>query len=132
VKPALPIVNPTAPHRIVVTAGDVRRAKPMDETACAFAKACMRLDPDVERVQFKKTRAYLVYPDRIERYVNPAAVQQEIVAFDRGGRFAPGEYELRPLSPSQRRKPTGKVSGKAGGAGKIRFRHITAMVRGNP
>jgi hypothetical protein len=48
------------------------------------------------------SRAYLRNGRKWTRYVVTAALRGEILAFDRGGAFAPGEYRLYPIQPTQR------------------------------
>jgi|SRR6516162_6138912 len=126
----VPIVNATESLVVEVVARDIRGARPRDPKRCAFARACRREHPTLVEAEFWKTVALLSYPDVIVRYQLPPSMQKEVVALDRGGTFAAGTYRLAPMSPSYCRKPTGKVGGKKGGAGKPQSRHVTIMVRG--
>jgi hypothetical protein len=121
---------PRKPRRIKVIDDDCDRGVPGDGHNCAYALAARREDPELIDVEFTKTRAYYSYPNHTDCYVLPVSMQKEVVALDRGGRFAPGEYELKPYPKSARNKPVGKVRGSAGGAGKTHFIHITEKVRG--
>jgi hypothetical protein len=124
------VVNATEPLVVVVGARDIRGAKAKDPENCAFARACRREHPELVKARFYKTTAFLDYPDRTVRYMLPPSMQKEIVAIDRGGKFAPGTYQLSRVPPSFGRKPVGKVRGSQGGAGANRAHHITVEVRG--
>ncbi len=121
-----PLIKSTTGKRIIVMQRDVKRGVRGDPAKCAFACASKRIDPDVIAVRFQLTRAYIEYADRTEQYRLPQSMTREIVTFDRGGQFAPGEYELKPMPT--RKKPVGKKSGR-GGVGRPPFRHMTVMVR---
>ena len=121
-----PRVRATEPKRIIVLPRDIRRGVRRDITACAFVCATKRIDPTVMAVGFQLTRAEIEYPDKVVQYALPQSMTREIVAFDRDGDFAPGEYELKPMP--KRDKPAGKRRGR-GGVGRPPFRHVTAMVR---
>jgi hypothetical protein len=121
---------PLKPRRITVIDDDCANAVPGDGHKCGFAQAALRTDPKLVDVEFTSTRAYFIYRTHRDAYVLPVSMQKEVVALDRGGRFAPGEYEVKPYSKSAREKPTGKVSGSKRGAGKTVFRHMTRWVRG--
>ena len=88
-------------------------------------------------------RTYVKINEEWMRYNTPVSLQKEIVAFDRGGSFEPGEYELRPL-PVTQIKRLGQRQGskttaadsrqyragrKLGYAPKRRKVHITTGVR---
>lgn len=131
----LPIVDATESVVIEVAASDVRKAKPMDPTACALANGSVRCLADVVRATINKTVSYLEYADRIERYATPESATREIISIDRGGSFAVGTYYLRPPSPGNRldrvQKRKKPLAPKAGSRGATRRSpHVTVMVRG--
>lgn len=80
--------------------GSVKNAK-----ACAAAVALCR-QPDVEAARVHLSRVYIKHKrEGWVRYATPPALRNEIIAFDRGGAFAPGEYKLSPLQPTIRNRP---------------------------
>jgi len=56
-------------------------------------------------------RTYLLVDDRWIRYHTPEALKNELVAFDRGGQFIPGDFILKPLCPSHRMRINGTRQG---------------------
>jgi hypothetical protein len=83
-----------------------------DPSTCAAAKAACRVGNVVE-ARIYRTRSYLLIGKSWVRYATPGALRVELIAFDRGGRFDPGEYVLETLPANKqigmekRRKPTG-------------------------
>lgn len=93
------VVNAKSPLLLEITKGDVSRGKTKDPSACAAARACVRqLDAKSARVHVSTT--YVEFDDKWVRYLTPASLRTEIVSFDRGKEFEPGEYNIRPLQPS--------------------------------
>ena len=72
------------------------------------------------------------------RYTTPALLQREIVSFDRDGKFEPGVYELKPISPSNRlgKRMCGKdapgYKKRKTPKGVKRVRMVTKNVRNGP
>src|SRR6266699_845611 len=124
-----------AKHAITfeVTKRDVARGDIKDPDSCAMALACMRY----QRAKAAKIHlfySYVLEKDHWLRYKTPVSVSREIVAFDRGGSFEPGEYTLRPPAKSDRlgskiRHAHRTITGKRRSKLKI---HITANVRTRP
>lgn len=82
---------------------DVRTGKIKNPDECVVARACRRA-LDAREVKVHINRVYVrtnKEPKVWTRYVVPASMKQEIVAFDRGGKFEAGEFKLRAPSPSQ-------------------------------
>lgn len=129
----LPIIDATEDLVVTVTAADVRKAVPMSPTKCALANAACRMK-GVARAQFNKAITYLVFGDKILRFETPESATREMVAIDRGGAFAEGEYVLKRVSKSNRldRDNTGRKGGGYNGKAKSAAtpRHVTVMVRG--
>lgn len=69
---------------------------------CVFANACRREFKGLKRAIFTRSVAYLQTNGKLVRYVLSSRVRQEIMAFDRGGKLAVGEYILQ--APSKRNK----------------------------
>jgi hypothetical protein len=84
-----------------------------DPEKCAAAKAACRI-PGVILAKVYRTRTYLLKGSGkarfYTRYLTPDSLRSEIVAFDRGGTFAPGDYEL-PAPPKSM-----KIGAKGRGA----------------
>jgi len=97
-----PVVNGKRKVLLHISPADVRGGKNKDPGACAAAKALMREIPNCIKARVHLGRTYLLKDDnQWYRYKTPDALRTEIVAFDKGGKFEPGEYELRPLAPSE-------------------------------
>lgn len=97
----LPVKDGKALITLVVTANDVKRASIKDPTKCAAVRACKRaLGASEARVHVGRT--YLRYNGHWERYLTSKPLRTEIVAFDRGGKFSPGEYSLLKMQPSRK------------------------------
>lgn len=124
----LPVVDGTKDIVFSVTKTDVSGAVKKNPAKCAAANAGRReLKTDV-RVFL--TRTYVKGKDRWERYITPESASREIVAFDRGSEFEPGEYVLKAPTATQRLgHHVGGVSIKTH-AGKAKHaHHTTAMIR---
>ena len=97
----LPVVDSKRPAVVKVTAGDVKKAIPKNWASCAIAIACRRQN-GVDEAVVHLTRTYIRKGKKWERYFTPARVRDALVAFDKGGKFEPGEYMLNPLPPTLR------------------------------
>lgn len=95
------VVDATKPLKIVITKRDVQNGDTKDPGACAAARAIMRQER-CTKARVHLGRTYLMKEDKWVRYQTPKAIRTEIVAFDRGATFAPGEYTLTPVAPSAR------------------------------
>src|SRR5262245_30989253 len=80
--------------QLEVTKGDVNGGNLKDHKGCVMARACKRALKCDGAIVSTGT-IYLVNDDEATRYRVPQAVSREIVAFDRGGKFSPGEYTLK-------------------------------------
>jgi hypothetical protein len=116
---------------IEVTKQDDKTATKKDHKTCAMAVACKR-KLGLDGVIISINTAYLVKGRTAKRYRLPVSVAREVVSFDRGGGFAPGQYRLSRVPKSLRldaKKPRRKLGrGKTGGADK-EFIHHTAGIR---
>src|SRR6267154_3156326 len=95
-----PVVNALRKMRLHISPADIRAAKSKDPALCAAAIAAMREIPNWIAARIHLGRAYILQKDRWLRFKNPEALRTEVVAYDRGGKFEPGDYELAPMSPS--------------------------------
>lgn len=95
------VIDAKEPVVIHVKPIDVERGNTKDPGGCAAARACMReLHATAARVHIGRT--YLKFEDKWIRFHTSRALRSEIVAFDRGGKFEPGEYTLSPMQPAKR------------------------------
>jgi hypothetical protein len=123
---------------ITITKDDVRRGAAKNASACAAARAICREGFTEARVHAART--YVRRPDgKWLRFVTPPALRSEIVAFDRGGAFEPGDYVITPVQPSEsigmRAKRKGGVTGRqksrkpGNPPGPTRKNHVTTGIR---
>lgn len=102
----LKVVDGKRPVRITITENDVAKGKTKDPAACAAARAALRTEACTEaRVHLGRT--YLKVKTETGRqhwvrYQTPDSIRSEIISFDRGADFTPGEYMLQPMSPANR------------------------------
>lgn len=140
---ALSIVQQAFPHVnrvldakedsfIEVTKRDTKSATVRNHKACAMAVACKR-KLKLDGVIMPISTAYLIKDDIATRYLVPASVSREIVAFDRNAIFEPGEYRLKAATESSKlngvRGTYPAKSGKANGNLAKRFQHKTEGIR---
>jgi hypothetical protein len=86
---------------IAITKNDVRLGAKKNSDACAAARAVCR-QYHCEAAKFHFSRAYIKRDGKWLRYSVPPALRNEILAFDRGGAFEPGEYTIAPVQPTVR------------------------------
>lgn len=97
----LPVKDGKKSISIMVTPQDIKRAHVKDPTMCVAALACRReLGCTEARVHIGRT--YLRFNGHWDRYITSPNLRTEIVSFDRGGKFTPGEYALLKMQPSRR------------------------------
>jgi hypothetical protein len=139
----LPIVDAKRPITLHITKADIARAADsiQEPARCAAARACYR-ELGAKEVRIHMYRAYVRTNDHNwVRYYVDGRLRHEIIAFDRGGSFEPGEYKLSKMPPSM--QVTGKHQGGNDYSGRARKRkerdarkrksyHVTANVRGGP
>lgn len=93
------VVDAAANTTIEVTKANTESKAVKNHQECALAVACkqkMKLDD----VIISRSMAYLIRGKTAVRYKLPENVSREIVAFDRGGKFAAGEYDLKKPQPT--------------------------------
>lgn len=132
----VPIVQPSSkePLKVEITAADIRNGDNKNPSACAAARSLVRCNPEIKeaRVHLSRTYVKVEKPNGKKvwvRYKTPESLRTEIVAFDRGGKFEPGLYYLKPLQPSQLNRvhpPRGK---KLKGGGRENEKRV--LQRGN-
>lgn len=134
----LPIMDAKSALPLKITKADIDKSDSKDPAFCAAANACRRQHHVAEvrvhlgRVYVRQNKANWV------RYQTPQALRSEIIAFDRGGTFSPGDYALYPVRHSYL-KMRGKRHGSAKGADKPRSQKkkrrspiVVRNVRGGP
>lgn len=104
------IHNATTPLVITITKDDIRKGNNKAPDACAAAQACLRQLPQIEQARVHLSRIYLkMKPKHGQkegpwvRFATPRALRNEIVAFDRGGKFQADEFTLLPVEESRLR-----------------------------
>ena len=130
----LPVVDAKRPLTLTVTKADITRAadSSQEPDRCAVARACKR-ELHVIEARVHLARVYLrTNNSNWVRYQPPGAMRAEIIAFDRGGTFEPGEFRLQKVPPKDalgtpRRGGTRTVTGK-----KRRKYTLITNVRGGP
>lgn len=135
----LPIMDAKKPAILKITKNDIDKADRKEPADCAVARACRR-DLHVKEVRVHLGRVFVRQNEgNWLRYMTPRSLRSEIIAFDRGGAFAPGEYTLPAPHPSK--KAAGKRQGSARNATrprgaksakKRRAPHIVTDVRNGP
>jgi hypothetical protein len=93
----LPISNSAVPILLTVSAADIQKGAPLNPNACAVALAACRNVKGVSAAKAHLGCIYLNIRGNWFRYRTSEALSREIVAFDRGGKFYPGEYYLLPV-----------------------------------
>jgi hypothetical protein len=82
--------------QVVITKSDVRLGSAKNAKACAAAVAlCRQTGCEAARVHL--SRVYIKKDGKWTRFATPPGLRNEIIAFDRGGKFEPGEYTLTPV-----------------------------------
>lgn len=101
------VVDATKPVTINITPRDIANGDNKNPSGCAAARAAKHSIEECISARVHVGRVYIEQDKKWVRYNTPDSLRQEIIAFDRGGTFAPGEYTLRPLSANE--KPEGRA-----------------------
>lgn len=103
----LPVKNGKQSILIHIDTPDIKKSIAKDPQKCPAATACYReLGCTDARVHVSRT--YLRFNGHYARYHTSKRLRSEMIAYDRGGKFMPGTYELLKMQPS---KSTGKRQG---------------------
>lgn len=97
------VADATSRLKITITPNDVRKGDNKNPSSCAAAVALLR-QCGASQARVHIGRTYLKIDNKWVRYQTPKSLRSEIIAFDRGGKFEPGDHELMPLPPSERLK----------------------------
>lgn len=87
--------------QVKVQARDCTDGKKGQPSECALARATRR-DYQADGVVIGMSYSYIIRGKKAIRFTTPETVKREITSFDRHSDFAPGDYHLAPVSPSQR------------------------------
>lgn len=96
------VVDATRRVKIHITKRDTVEGDNKNPSGCAAARAAKRDVPDCISARVHIGRIYVEHRDKWVRYFTPDSLRTEIIAFDRGGSFQPGEYELKIPAASER------------------------------
>jgi hypothetical protein len=125
------VTDATKPLEIVVTAQDDKVSRKLDHAGCAMAVACKR-EFKLDGAIVSRCVAYLVKGDEAVRYDVPERATREVISFDRGGGFNPGEYTLQKPEYGLGERHSGDMGeGVKSHSGNLhkRFHRYTANVR---
>lgn len=105
-----PVVDADKPVTLQITQSDCKHGSKKDPTRCAAALALKRATGcDECRVHIACT--YLRFGNKWLRYATPPSLKAEIISFDRGGGFYPGDFRLHPMPASLRLKTSRQKPG---------------------
>lgn len=120
----LPVFNAKKPIKLKITKRDIGIADPKKPDHCAAAVACKR-ELHAKEVRVHLGRIYVrTNNTNWQRYSVPRNMRTEIIAFDRGGSFEPGEFMLG--APQER--PSHQGGPEAPGARDKRRPHSKKIV----
>lgn len=85
---------------LTITKDDVRAGAKKNSDSCAAANALCREHCEAAKVHL--SRAYIKRGGKWIRFEVGRSLRSEVLAFDRGGEFEPGEYVLNPPRPVSR------------------------------
>lgn len=128
----LPVIDAKEGIVLFVSPKDVREADPKNPGECAIAKTCKR-QLHVREARVHLSRLYLRSNDHNwVRYELPRAARDEIISFDRGGRFVPIEIFARPVQVNHPLGKRASSSNKRGGGKKRASPRVLTGVRHGP
>lgn len=104
------VVDATKRAKIHITQRDATDGANKNPSSCAAARAAKRDIPECISARVHIGRVYIETPKKWIRFQTPKSLRTEIIAFDRGGSFQPGDYELTPPSPAQTEEAKRKYS----------------------
>jgi len=124
-----PVVDAKASLKLEVTRADCNAATRKNPGCCAVAKACGR-ELKIRGVRVHLSRLYLLAGKAWTRYIVHSSLRQEIIAFDRGGKFQPGVYTFQAPNPNKQLGGPGGGKSKNRGAGKPKTVRSYKSVKG--
>lgn len=133
------VINGQRPFTLSITTRDIKKGKHKDPGGCAAAIALMRENTDIKSVRVHIGRIFVEAPNAWIRYKTPHSLRDEIVAFDRGGQFLPGDHQIGCLTKSEqayidnkewrKQGPRDRSDEPARGDRKRRISHVVPGVR---
>jgi hypothetical protein len=115
----LPVADAKKDLILHITENDIRGGKRSDNDFCAAANALCRQE-GFKAARIFKTMTYVYNDDgSVTRYVTPDSLYLEIMVYDRGGRFIPGDHRLKAPRGVMRLGSRDKPKGKGGKTGKL-------------
>lgn len=114
-----------------VSKDDVAMGRRKAHNSCVAARACKRKF-NLDAVVVSRRMIYFVKDKKATRYILPESVTREIIAFDRGGKFATGVYEAKKPHGSMKlgtKRGPHPTKRKGIGPKKAAYRHLTAGIR---
>ena len=127
-----PVIDGKRPLSFTVTGGDIKGADRKRPENCVIARACRR-ELKAEEVRVHLSRTYVrTNEGNWQRYITPKDLRSELIAYDRGGSFASGEYTLPAPQPSKQlgKKRGGKKFVRRGN--KRKKPHVVTDIRTGP
>ena len=106
------VVDARKPVTINSTPRDVATGDNKNPSACAAARAARHSIPECISARVHIGRVYIEQKDKWVRFNTPDSLRAEIIAFDRGGSFQPGEYVLRPISANETTEGRARARGE--------------------
>lgn len=98
----LPVTDASKKLAVHITKRDVSLGATKDPGGCAAARAIVR-QTGCQQARVHIGRTYIKFDNKWVRYATPPALRSEIVAFDRGGDFEPGDYTLHAIPPAKQK-----------------------------
>jgi hypothetical protein len=95
------VIDANEEIEVTITPNDIKLGKKKSAHECAAARALCR-EHHAEAATVHLSRAYIKKNGKWWRYSVPPMLRSEVIAFDRGGNFAPGDYTLKAVQPTQK------------------------------
>lgn len=97
-----PVIDAKRPIKLHITPKDISGGDPKHPESCAAARALLR-EQHCKEVRIHLGRVYVRSNEsNWQRYITPKNLRSEIIAFDRGGAFEPGEFVLAAPQPAKK------------------------------
>jgi len=122
------VVDATKPISIHITQRDATEGGNKNPSTCAAARAVKRDVPECVSARVHIGRVYVETPSKWIRYNTPDALRTEIIAFDRGGEFAPGDYKLKVPEKRDYSKGTSGAQWNGGNRGKSAKKRAKTLI----
>lgn len=98
----LPVIDATSDVTLVVNSKDIKNSYKKNPADCAAAIAGRREFKRETRVFLSRMYVKNKQKNCWVRYITPNNAAREIISFDRGSEFIPGEYKFKRPSPQQK------------------------------